>query len=58
VLRALVACGWFGIQTFIGGEAVKTFIEAVWPGFGELGGGLCLVTRIGLAVAHETRGHL
>src|SRR5262245_25502510 len=26
VLRAIVACGWFGIQTFIGGEAVKTFI--------------------------------
>ena len=23
VLRALVACGWFGIQTWIGGEAVK-----------------------------------
>ena len=24
VLRALVACGWFGIQTWIGGEAVST----------------------------------
>ena len=35
VLRAIVACGWFGIQTFIGGEAVKTFIEALWPGFGD-----------------------
>ena len=22
ILRAIVACGWFGIQTFIGGEAV------------------------------------
>ncbi len=38
VLRAIVACGWFGIQTFIGGEAVKTFIVAIWPGFAELGG--------------------
>jgi NCS1 family nucleobase:cation symporter-1 len=38
ILRAIVACGWFGIQTFIGGEAVKTFIEAVWPAFGHLGG--------------------
>lgn len=38
ILRAVVACGWFGIQTFIGGEAVKTFIEAVWPSFGSLGG--------------------
>jgi NCS1 family nucleobase:cation symporter-1 len=39
VLRAIVACGWFGIQTFIGGEAVRTFIETLWPAFGQLGGG-------------------
>ncbi len=39
MLRAVVACGWFGIQTFIGGEAVKTFVIALWPGFAELGGG-------------------
>jgi NCS1 family nucleobase:cation symporter-1 len=39
VLRAIVACGWFGIQTFIGGEAVKTFIEAIWPAYGQIGGG-------------------
>ncbi|MFT3711364.1 MAG: NCS1 family nucleobase:cation symporter-1 [Archangium sp.] len=38
VLRAIVACGWFGIQTFIGGEAVKTFVQALWPGFAHLGG--------------------
>lgn len=38
VLRAIVACGWFGIQTFIGGEAVKTFINALWPSFATLGG--------------------
>jgi NCS1 family nucleobase:cation symporter-1 len=43
VLRAIVACGWFGIQTFIGGEAVKTFIEAMWPSFGQLGGGATLL---------------
>jgi NCS1 family nucleobase:cation symporter-1 len=43
LLRALVACGWFGIQTFIGGEAVKTFIVAVAPGFADLGGGWTLV---------------
>ena len=36
VLRAVVACGWFGIQTFIGGEAVKTFVVAVWPRFATL----------------------
>lgn len=39
ILRAIVACGWFGIQTYIGGEAVRTFIEALWPAFGTLGGG-------------------
>ena len=43
VLRALVACGWFGIQTFIGGEAVKTFLEAIWPAYGTLGGGASLL---------------
>src|SRR3954471_24215297 len=43
VLRAVVACGWFGIQTFIGGEAVKTFIVALWPGYGDLGGGASLL---------------
>jgi len=39
VLRALVACGWFGIQTFIGGEAMKTFLTAVWPEYDNIGGG-------------------
>lgn len=38
VLRALVACGWFGIQTWIGGEAVRVFVVALWPSFSELGG--------------------
>lgn len=43
VLRAIVACGWFGIQTFIGGEALKTFIEALWPEYGSLGAGFALM---------------
>lgn len=43
VLRALVACGWFGINTFLGGEAVKTFIAVFWPGFLQLGGGVDLL---------------
>ncbi len=47
VLRAIVACGWFGIQTYIGGEAVRTFLETAWPGFAALGGG---VTLLGLSV--------
>jgi NCS1 family nucleobase:cation symporter-1 len=43
ILRAIVACGWFGIQTFIGGEAVKTFVQTLWPGFATLGGDLSLL---------------
>src|SRR6201984_404754 len=31
VLRALVACGWFGIQTWIGGEAISTLIGVIDP---------------------------
>jgi NCS1 family nucleobase:cation symporter-1 len=31
VLRALVACGWFGIQTWIGGQAIHSMLKIVWP---------------------------
>jgi nucleobase:cation symporter-1, NCS1 family len=31
VLRALVACGWFGIQAWIGGEAISTLIAVLVP---------------------------
>jgi NCS1 family nucleobase:cation symporter-1 len=33
LLRALVACGWFGIQTWIGGIALDTLLIAAWPGW-------------------------
>ena len=33
MLRALVACGWFGIQTWIGGEAIYAMIVALAPGW-------------------------
>jgi nucleobase:cation symporter-1, NCS1 family len=32
VLRALVACGWFGIQTWIGGQAIYSMLQILWPG--------------------------
>ena len=32
VLRALVACGWFGIQTWIGGQAIFSMLKILWPG--------------------------
>ncbi len=31
VLRALVACGWFGIQTWIGGGAIYAMLAILWP---------------------------
>jgi len=31
ILRALVACGWFGIQTWIGGEAINAMVVALAP---------------------------
>ena len=31
VLRALVACGWFGIQTWIGGQAIHSMLGILWP---------------------------
>jgi nucleobase:cation symporter-1, NCS1 family len=31
VLRALVACGWFGIQTWIGGQAIHSMLKILWP---------------------------
>lgn len=36
VLRAIVACGWFGIQTWIGGLALNALFKAAWDGWGSL----------------------
>jgi NCS1 family nucleobase:cation symporter-1 len=36
LMRALVACGWFGIQAWIGGEALHTFFKTVIPGWPAL----------------------
>jgi NCS1 family nucleobase:cation symporter-1 len=33
LMRALVACGWFGIQTWIGGEALHTMCKTIIPGW-------------------------
>jgi NCS1 family nucleobase:cation symporter-1 len=32
LLRALVACGWFGIQTWIGGDAIYQILAVFLPG--------------------------
>ncbi len=36
LLRGLVACGWFGIQTWIGGWAIYKLVEVMWPGIATL----------------------
>ncbi len=39
LMRALVACGWFGIQTWIGGQAFYTMFSAITPAWHNLLGG-------------------
>ncbi|HET7295835.1 MAG TPA: cytosine permease, partial [Gemmatimonadales bacterium] len=39
LLRSVVACGWFGIQTWIGGLAINALLEILWPGWRGIGGG-------------------
>ena len=31
MLRAIVACGWFGIQSWIGGQAIAAMVAVLWP---------------------------
>jgi NCS1 family nucleobase:cation symporter-1 len=39
LMRALVACGWFGINAWIGGKALDIFFTSIFPGWPELLGG-------------------
>jgi len=36
IMRAIVACGWFGIQTWIGGQAIHIFFSSFIPGWDTL----------------------
>jgi len=38
MLRAIVACGWFGIQTWIGALALDALFTAAWPGWAAVPG--------------------
>jgi NCS1 family nucleobase:cation symporter-1 len=38
LIRGLVACGWFGIQTMFGGLAIHLFLSAISDGWASLGG--------------------
>lgn len=33
--RAVMACVWYGVQAWIGGECVYLMIASVWPSFGQ-----------------------
>src|ERR687894_3316901 len=38
IARALVACGWFGIQTWLGGLALDALLTAAWGGWSNVTG--------------------
>lgn len=38
LLRAVVACGWFGIQTWVGGLALDALLTAAWSGWAAVPG--------------------
>ena len=40
LLRSVIACGWFGIQTWVGGLAINAFVGILWPGWLTIGGDL------------------
>jgi NCS1 family nucleobase:cation symporter-1 len=39
LLRSLVACGWFGIQTWIGGLAIHEILGIIWPAWKGIAAG-------------------
>ncbi len=49
LLRSIVACGWFGIQTWIGGLAIHAMLELLFPAWGSLAGG---ATFMGYSLGH------
>jgi NCS1 family nucleobase:cation symporter-1 len=46
MLRAVVACGWFGIQTWIGGLALDALLKAAWPGWANLPASIAIAFMI------------
>jgi len=38
LIRAIVACGWFGVQTLFGGIAIHLMLSALFDGWAALGG--------------------
>jgi len=46
LLRAIVACGWFGIQTWIGALALDALFGAAWSGWNGIPGKLAIAFAI------------
>lgn len=44
MLRAIVACGWFGIQTWIGGTAIDALLSVMWSGWASLFGSATILS--------------
>jgi NCS1 family nucleobase:cation symporter-1 len=58
VLRALVACGWFGIQCWIGGQAIYSMLQIVFPAIAQMQWGvwICFFAFWALNMAVIWRG--
>jgi len=58
MLRAVVACGWFGIQTWIGALAMDALFRAAWPGWATLTGNTWIAFALfwGIQVAIILKG--
>jgi NCS1 family nucleobase:cation symporter-1 len=46
MLRAVVACGWFGIQTWIGALALDALMKAAWPGWAQIPGSIAIAFAV------------
>jgi NCS1 family nucleobase:cation symporter-1 len=46
MLRAIVACGWFGIQTWIGALALDALMRAAWPAWAGVAGSTAIAFGI------------
>ena len=46
MLRAVVACGWFGIQTWIGALALDLLMRAAWPAWEGVAGSTAIAFGI------------
>jgi nucleobase:cation symporter-1, NCS1 family len=50
MLRAIVACGWFGIQTWIGALALDALMKAAWPGWAQIPGSTAIAFALFWAI--------